>query len=386
MLCIWVPTEPPSSLACTRAAGAILVFVSALLWSGCEPAAPRATVFRPELPGPDDLCQLLDRTIDAAYLHRRMNLRDHAAWQIVHGILAYERDLMIEDHQGKLVSALDYLLDGGEMRGWMLRPSDKVDPLTGRRGVIAVLDAGSTIGQGHSDQWIGYFADCNLPIEQTIIVGGQEFAIADLVRQAELDVPFNELREYSWTVMALSTYRPSNHEWTAADGSSWSMGKLLEIELNHELEGSACGGTHRLCGIALALLRHKDQNRPLEGPWLAADKKIRECYALAREFQNADGSFSTNFFTQPGSSLEIKTSLHATGHTFEFLALVADDEQIHEEWLRRAAVNLCEVFDATSNVALECGALYHGIRGLILYRQRLFGDRSFPRAQLEIVE
>ncbi len=352
-----------------------------LVATGCNREIPPTTTYKPEIPAGVDLCQMLDEAIDDAYLQRRLNLRDHAAWQIVHGILAFEHDFMIEDHQGQLVPALDYLLNGGEMKGWVLRPSDSTNA-DGRPGLIAVLDAGSTIGQGHADQWLGYLADCSLPVDQVIKIGARDFSLADLLQQAENDVPFNELREYSWTLMALTTYHPIDYSWTAGDGKNWSIAQLLEIEVNHNLEGSACGGTHRLCGIVMAWQRHKDQQRTLDGAWKAADEKIRQCVALAREFQNADGSFSTNFFTSPGTSHEIKTSLHATGHTFEFVVMASDEEQIQAAWLRRAAVNLCEVLGATSDVSLECGALYHAIRGLTLYRERLFGKRPFPREKL----
>ena len=80
--------------------------------------------------------------------------------------------------------------------------------------------------------------------------------------------------------------------------------------------------------------------------------------------------------------MEIKTCLHATGHTFEFVVSAVDDEQVKAEWIRRAAVYLCEFLDSTQDVDLECGALYHAVRGLMLYRQRLFGDHQLPREKL----
>ena len=80
-----------------------------------------------------------------------MNGRDHAAWQVVHGIEAFGRDLPIE-HDGQVSSALDYLLAGGVLKGWMVRPGDK--------GVISIIEAGSKTGQGHPDQWLGYMSQC----------------------------------------------------------------------------------------------------------------------------------------------------------------------------------------------------------------------------------
>ena len=66
-----------------------------------------------------------------------MTAKDHAAWQIVHGILAYGRNLPL-DVNGKTVSALDYLLDGGQLRGWNFKPGD--------HGLEAIVEAGSKTG------------------------------------------------------------------------------------------------------------------------------------------------------------------------------------------------------------------------------------------------
>ena len=51
----------------------------------------------------------IDDIVDYTLNARLMNTRDQAAWQIVHGIEAYGRDLPLE-HDGQVSSALDYLL------------------------------------------------------------------------------------------------------------------------------------------------------------------------------------------------------------------------------------------------------------------------------------
>jgi hypothetical protein len=58
-------------------------------------------------------------------------------------------------------------------------------------------------------------------------------------------VPNNPLREYSWTVTALAMYLPTDYKWTAADGKEWSIEQLMQIEAEHDLNASACGGTQR---------------------------------------------------------------------------------------------------------------------------------------------
>jgi hypothetical protein len=132
-------------------------------------------------------------------------------------------------------------------------------------------------------------------------------------------------------------------------------------------------------GLAMALNRHLAQEGKLEGAWAEAQEKIDACMKAAREFQNADGSFSTNYFERPGSSADLAQSLGATGHILEFLAMAMTAEQVREPWMQRAALRLCDILEQTRDIELECGALYHATHGLILYRQRLFGPMSFPK-------
>ena len=108
---------------------------------------------------------------------------------------------------------------------------------------------------------------------------------------------------------------------------------------------------------------------------------IQQAIADARRYQNPDGSLSTRYFESPGSSPDLAQNLGSTGHTLEFLALALTDEQLREPWVRNAAVYLCDVFRLTRDVPVECGVLYHAAHGLILYRGRMFGPRSYVPAE-----
>ncbi len=323
-----------------------------------------------------ELCQLLDETLQRVLRERRLNAVDHAAWQVMHGVLAFGRAFPLEVG-GRRISALDYLLDGGALQGWQWEPGDVLDAQTGLRGWRAVLAVGSRTGQGHADQWLGYLATCGLPANQRVRYGSDEFTIEQVVRQVERDVSRNETGEFSWTLMGLSAYRPSHHRWIAADGQLWSFEKLLELELRRDRDRSPCGGTHRLYGVALALNRHLAQGGSLEGVWADADRQIQEAIALARAYQNTDGSFSSYYFARSGTSMDLSTCLATTGHVFEFLALAVDRQQLQAGWVERAARYLCGVLERTSRWPLDCGVLYHAVHGLVLYRHRLCGAPWF---------
>ncbi len=340
---------------------------------GCAPGntANTDTPTTRSLP-PEDLVTELDDVLEFTYRDRTLSLQQHAAWQILHGVLAYQQDFAVQQ-DGQSVSAVDYLLQGGTMKGWTLQVV--TDQPNAEPGIRAMLDAGSQTGQGHPDQWLAIIAQCDVPIDQPIRVEGQDLTLRHFVSQVQWDVPRNVLREYSWTLIGLTHYLPTDASWTASDGETWSIERLVQIEAEQELGSSACGGTHRLIGLTMALRQHLAGHGRMAGSWKLADTVIRTAIAHAREYQNPDGSFSTRHFDGPGSSPDLAQNLGTSGHILEFLSLALDDEELHEPWVIQAVTNLCNLFRLTRDVPLECGALYHAAHGLVLYRARIFGPR-----------
>lgn len=335
------------------------------LLAGCNRTQPPA-VSKAPLPREDELRERLDRAIEFTYTDRHLNSQDQAAWQIVHGALAYGRDFQIY-HDGQLVGAIDYLLDGGTLRGWVLRKGD--------RGLEAVLEAGSKTGQGHEDQWLGYLSQCGLPIDQPIRVGDSSYTVNDLITQAQWDI--YDGMEGTWTLMAFSTYLPLDTTWTASDGSEWSIDRLVQMETDQPLIDSACGGTHRLYALTRARNRYLDEGGELtddgEGTWEQADRKIKDAIVKAREYQQPDGSFSTNYFARAAAGGTIDDRISTSGHVLEFLMVALDDEQLRQPWVTRAVLHLVDCLEKTKDFDLECGSLYHAAHGLRLYRERRFG-------------
>jgi hypothetical protein len=313
------------------------------------------------------LCLRIDRVLDHAQNARRLNSSDHAAWQIVHGILAFGNDFQIE-HNGSTVCALDYLLGGGTLTGWTLRKGDV--------GVIAVLEGGSKSGQGHPDQWLGYLSQCALggiSPHTPLVVGGHTFTVLKLLDQAKHDITSGQ--EATWTLMALSAYLPSDTSWIARDGSEWTVERVAEMESQADLAASPCGGTHRLYGLVSAvnhyLAETKQKPENLSGGWAKAENTIQHAIESARRYQQADGSFSTSYLERASTSADVFAKLGATGHIFEFLVLTLDNNRLTEPWVDRAAHRLVTLLEQTQDLDVECGALYHAAHGLLLYRERL---------------
>jgi hypothetical protein len=329
------------------------------------------------LPSDDEILKQIDDALEWTYEHRRLSVNEQAAWQIIHGALAYKREFLVSDGT-KDVSAVNYVLAGGKLQGWNLRRGDLLDEQTKRYGVKALVEEDKK-GQGHCDQWMGYMSDCQLPIDETIIVEGEKQTIQDWIDQIKLDVVENPTDEYSWTLMCLTAYYPTDYAWKAKDGSDWNIEKLVEIELGHDLDQSACGGAHRMCGLTMAFNRHVAAGKPITGQWAKLAERIEECQTKARQFQNEDGSLSSNYFARPGKAADLALMVGSAGHVMEFLTISMDKEELQQEWVKRAVLDVCKTFRKTKAVDVECGALFHAAHGLVLYREKVYGPRTFGK-------
>jgi hypothetical protein len=375
----------PTSLQRSAPIATLLVILSCTGCGSSTPPLPSAsgtsTGSAPQdtgkLPSDAELLQQLDDALDFTLEKRRLDVKDQAAWQIIHGALAYKRKFLVRA-EGKDVSAVEYALGGGPMKGWNLVEADVLDEKTGRRGVRAQVEGGTLSGQGHYDQWMGYLSDTGLQLDEKVMVEGKEHTIADYIRQIELDVPRNMDREYSWTIMALTAYHPTDYQWTASDGKQWSLPQLVEAELEFNIDDSPCGGTHRMYGLTLVRNRHLAAGGKLEGVWRKCEEKIQEQIERAKASLNADGSLSAKYFQHPATAPDITEWMASSGHVFEFLAEALNKEQLEEPWMKRAAWKLCEQFRKTKAVDVECARLFHATHGLVLYREKVFGAREYP--------
>jgi hypothetical protein len=327
-------------------------------------------------PRADQLQTLVDDALAYTEQQRELSLEKHAAWQIMHGVLAFGRNFQVR-HGDQHVSALDWALAGQPMKGWTLHK--------GNAGLRAELEPGKN-GQGHEDQWLAVVSQCGIPTTHPLQVNNKQYKIYDILTQAMHDT--YEGKECSWTLIGLSQYlKPIDQSWEGADGSRWSVERILTMEGGpvHDddygqqlINDGACGGTHRLIGMAMALARYRQQypDRELTGGWEAAAQRIDWAVGAARNNQLPDGAFSIRYFERPTPSRSVGENLGATGHTLEFLATALNRQQLSEPWVRRAVVYLCQLLKDTESLNLECGALYHAAHGLVLYRSRCFGPRE----------
>ncbi|MFM2013858.1 MAG: hypothetical protein RLZZ396_2642 [Planctomycetota bacterium] len=357
------------SSACTAAA---IVFCAAL--GGCQSKSdpkPQSNPAQETRQATDaaSIAALIDKTLEYNRSERVLSVDRNAAWQVAHGAVAYGKDLKLQV-EGKEVPALDYLFQGGQMRGWELS-TGPVLASTKRPSVQAYVEAGSYVGQGHVDQFLGYLSQAALPLDTPIRVEDQTLTLEDWGRSAQNQLPNNPYREYSWTLIALTNLFPNDVTWTAGDGNPWTLESVAEFEAKQDIAESPCGGMHRLMGLAHTVRYCRNRQIPFQGGWLAAKQTVDQAVETIRRYQNTDGTFSANYTVRPGTSADLSTRIGTTGHTLEFLAYALESQQLQEPWMERAVVRLCELLESASQVELECGGLYHGLSGLKIYRDRL---------------
>jgi hypothetical protein len=339
---------------------------------------PLAT--EPELPASikledsEPLDTVIARTLESNLKGRSLSIETHGAWQILHAVLAYGSEFPVQTPSGS-VATVPYLLEGGTMRGFEPLPGDSLgDPP--RIGLRMELQPVEKIGQGHRDYWLAILAQCGLPLETELTTPQRTYTFEDWLRQAEHDVPRNLELEFTWTLMAQSLYRDSDHRWTARDGQQYTTADLLQSELAQSVAGSACGGMHRLTGIAMILNKRRSEGKPITGVWKEAEQQLAEFVEIARQNQNPDGSYSSAYLHRPGWTRDLGESLATTGHVLEFVTFAATDEQLTEPWVERTVRRLCQMLDQNLEIDLECGALYHALHALMEYRDRIVDPRG----------
>src|SRR5262249_46160500 len=142
-----------------------------------------------------------------------------------------------------------------------------------------------------------------------------------------------------------------------------------------------CGGTHRLFGFTWALHLHLAKGGKKTAVWQEAEAKIKKYKNLARELQNTDGSFSTDYFNGKANSLR-SDRINTTGHVFEWLALALDADELLEPWVKNAGWALSQMILDAKGDPVPGGSLFHATHGLHIYRARVFGLLNAPGAPL----
>jgi hypothetical protein len=289
---------------------------------------------------------------------------------VFHGILGLGFDnTLLDPVTGERVKAIDHICSGKELRGLRFVPTQfGLDVQYG-----AMFPQG--VGQGHQDQFIAEMAQWGMPADRKFRVDGKDFTMMDFVRHSQMRARVNAepKQELSWAIVLIAQYIGTDAAWLC-DGQLLHFSTLIQYEVNEPIEASsvACGGTHRLFGLAWAYHYHVKNGGKTEGVWQQLVARLNYYKEKSRNLQNPDGSFSTNYYRGIGNAKDPELRISTTGHTLEWLSLAMTDEELKQEWVQRAADRLAITILDMQSKPIDSGALYHAVHGLKIYHARMF--------------
>jgi hypothetical protein len=328
--------------------------------TGQEPAAEKQA---------DPLAVAVDKAIEIS-TRRYLTGSVHTPWQIMHGLLALRQEYRIKQGDKK-VNAVEWMSRGVTFRG---EPWFEKTRFGGRAHPYSKAYA----FEGHPNQFLAIVAMADIPRDHKFVTRGEEtITVDDMVKHAQMEI--NAQTEVTWTLWALSHYLGTDANWRNKHGEVWSIERLVRIQIREPVRTAACGGSHGLFALTFARNAYIKTGRPLRGVGLEADQKIQRYIYEARYYQNADGTFSTNYFSGKSFSNKFETRLNTSGHTLEFLVLALPRQRLQEEWVRRGIHALTTDLINHRRDPAECGSLYHALNALVIYR-----DRTHPRPAAQV--
>ncbi len=324
--------------------------------------APPVAVLSPEM---EQMKSRVRATL-AFYYNDLENYRTRSPWGVMHSMLPFGVDSQLAV-DGRRVNTLGWLCWNGQCRDQQLLYTEQGELRT-RQGPGV---------QGHRGQFLSMLAQSKVKRDFALRVDGADFTVGDLVRY-EMDTcrPKSEL---TFKLIGLSHYLKSDTTWTTSDGEQWSIERLIEEELAQQVNGAACGGTHRLMGFAYAVNRRLKRDEPLTGQWRRAADLVRKYHKHAATLRNSDGSYSTSWFEKPEAYRDIDRRMQTTGHILEWLVFSLPREELEKRYIVESVDYLNHLMFSNRGHEWPVGPKGHAIRALALYDERVFGGRPGER-------
>jgi hypothetical protein len=135
-----------------------------------------------------------------------------------------------------------------------------------------------------------------------------------------------------------------------------------------------------MMGFSYAVRQRQRQALPMIGDFRRAETFVEDYHRYTLGLQNADGSFSTEWFNRAADNGDPERKLYTTGHILEWLAYSLSDKQLGDRRVARAAEYLTSTLLANPDRDWEIGALGHGLHALMLLDQRMFHCWQGPSA------
>ena len=292
------------------------------------------------------------------YLENPESTSIRSPWAVMHALLAFGAEYEMIHGQGR-VNAIGWMCHNGTCRTQrMFTPKGK--------GFVPNVGGGV---QGHEGQFLAILAQSNVPLDYPIQIGSAMYKVEDLVRYEMATC--KEKSELTFKLIGLSYYLDSNKQWKANDGRIWSIPKLIQEELAQPINGSACGGTHRLMGFSFSVRQRQLQSQPIDGQYARAAKFVRDYVAYTWQLQNPDGSFSTNWYEGRSNEPNDERKVQTSGHMLEWLMFTMSDDELKSPKVAKGIdFLLSKIYDQRDN-KWPIGPRGHATRAVGLYNARI---------------
>ncbi|HWB13763.1 MAG TPA: hypothetical protein VG826_31345 [Pirellulales bacterium] len=312
----------------------------------------------------DRLVNKVQRVLNHYYSHRQLNTKDQNCWEVMHWIIAYgvKSRILRGSPDGPPVNSIGWLCWGGRCAG---QPLVLID-----QGHIAAAKGPRV--QGHHGQFLAILAQAKVMKDYPMRVGNQSFTVSDLIETEKLGCQTG--MELTFKLIALSHYVDLNETWLNSAGDEWSVERLVQEEIQAPINGAACGGTHRLMGLSYAVQERLKRGEPLDGQFERADIYIRDFHRYTFGLQNADGSFSTDWFKGRQAKPDLERRLQTTGHILEWLVYSVPPETLTDPRMLRAVDFLSTMLSNDSEKEWPIGTLGHGLHSLAMFNERVLKD------------
>jgi hypothetical protein len=303
------------------------------------------------------------RSVLKQYYARPLNSGDRSPWEVMHAMLGFEvhSRVLQGGPNGKPITAVGWLCFNQPCRDRTLMYLNEDGDLRVKVGPAL---------QGHHGQLLALLAQARVRSDYPIRVDGKEFTVADLIEVEKATCyPKTEL---TFKLIGLQRYLDLEDTWVNDQGMSWDFPTLLREEMQQPVLTAACGGTHRLSGLALTVKKRQASGLPVDGAYAEAARFVANYQNYAYRLQNKDGSFSTSWFKGPGDEADIDRRLKTTGHILEWLLYASSEEQLTNYRNVRAVNYLANIMYSNRTRNWEAGPLGHAVHALVLYDRLVF--------------
>ena len=304
------------------------------------------------------------------YYNRQLNTIDDSPWSMMHHMIAWGSDSLIwrgRPGQSERVNCIGWLCANGACEGERL--------LFVKQGKL-IARTGPGL-QGHAGQFLAMLAQARVPIDQPLRVDGQMFTVRDLIaREQSACRPKTEL---TFRLIGLTHYLGTEATWKSSDRQDWSISRLIQEEIRQPINGTTCGGTHRLMGLSYAVRKRQQEGLPVDGQFARAEKYTGDYQNYTYAGQNRNGSFSSDFWRSRGDWGDIDRKLKTTGHMLEWMVFALPHDKLYDPRLVRAVDYLTMLMLQNRYYDWGTGPLGHGVRALSLYDERVYGGQPGKR-------